>query len=212
VNKTLAAENKKLEQAYSQEDMFSEEHNEDAEIMKSIAYAEKKIGQKMDTPKKVRDPDQPFAPVKYDIEQEGNHIDFQNLNSDGSPSAESNKTAMAQANVTKNSSANTTANVSANVSANTTSNKTANKSSNATKALNKTVAIIQKNQTSNATANVTKNQTAKANTTANATKASNATVKTNSTANATKNVTKEIKQATKTEIKTEKTAALKEKE
>ena len=141
--------------------MFSEEHNEDAEIMKSIAYAEKKIGQKMITPKKVRDPDQPFAPVKYDIENESNHVDFQNLASDGSPAQE--KVSMVQANVTSNASANSTANVSsnasANVSVNTTSNKTANKSANATKALNKTVAISQKNATSNVTANVTKNQT-----------------------------------------------------
>lgn len=92
-NKTLVAQAKKLEGAYNQEDMFSEEQNEDAEIMKSIAYAEKKIGAKMNTPKKVRDPDQPNAPVKYDIENVSTHIDFQNLNSDGSPATESNRTA-----------------------------------------------------------------------------------------------------------------------
>ena len=36
--------------------------------MQSIAYAEKKMGKSMGTPKKVRDPDQPYAPIKYDVE------------------------------------------------------------------------------------------------------------------------------------------------
>lgn len=82
VNKTIAAQDKKLEAAYEQEDMISDETNQDAEILKSIAYAEKKIGVKMDTPKKVRDPDQPYAPVKYDIENV--QIDSQVRGDDGS--------------------------------------------------------------------------------------------------------------------------------
>ena len=35
---------------FAADDMFHEEDNEDAEIMKSIAYAEKKLGKKFDTP------------------------------------------------------------------------------------------------------------------------------------------------------------------
>ena len=50
------------------DDLFDNEEHDNREIMNSLASAEKAIGQKMDTPKKVRDPEQPFAPVKYDIE------------------------------------------------------------------------------------------------------------------------------------------------
>jgi len=50
--------------------------------MQSIAYAEKKMGKSMGTPKKVRDPDQPYAPIKYDIENV--QIDSQVRGDDGS--------------------------------------------------------------------------------------------------------------------------------
>ena len=41
---------------------------EDREIMRSIAYAEKSMGTTMKTPTVVRDPSNPWAPVKYDVE------------------------------------------------------------------------------------------------------------------------------------------------
>ena len=55
-------------QAVKLNDDLFDEGEEDKEIMQSIAYAEKKMGKSMGTPKKVHDPDHPYAPVKYDIE------------------------------------------------------------------------------------------------------------------------------------------------
>lgn len=40
---------------------------EDAEIMKSIAYAESALGQKMSTPKRVAQ--EGWKPIKYDVEE-----------------------------------------------------------------------------------------------------------------------------------------------
>lgn len=56
-----------MKSKFAADDLFHEEDNEDAEIMKSIAYAEKKLGKKFDTPKPVQQENK-FAPVKYDVE------------------------------------------------------------------------------------------------------------------------------------------------
>ena len=64
------------------DDLFDEEESDNKEIMQSIAYAEKKMGKSMGVPHKVRDPDQPYAPVKYDIENV--QIDSQVRGDDGS--------------------------------------------------------------------------------------------------------------------------------
>ena len=48
------------------DDIFGAQESEDKEIMKSIAYAESKLGAKMGTPKKVET--QKNSPVKYDVE------------------------------------------------------------------------------------------------------------------------------------------------
>ena len=69
-------------QAVKLNDDLFDEGEEDQSIMQSIAYAEKKMGKSMGTPKKVRDPDQPYAPVKYDIENV--QIDSQVQGDDGS--------------------------------------------------------------------------------------------------------------------------------
>ena len=69
-------------QAVKLNDDLFDEGEEDQSIMQSIAYAEKKMGKSMGTPKKVRDPDQPYAPIKYDIENV--QIDSQVRGDDGS--------------------------------------------------------------------------------------------------------------------------------
>jgi hypothetical protein len=48
------------------DDIFGAQESEDKEIMKSIAYAENKLGVKMATPKRVETAKN--APVKYDVE------------------------------------------------------------------------------------------------------------------------------------------------
>jgi len=48
------------------DDIFGAQESEDKEIMKSIAYAESKLGAKMQTPKRVET--QKNQPVKYDVE------------------------------------------------------------------------------------------------------------------------------------------------
>ena len=55
-------------QAVKLNDDIMDEGEEDRSIMNSIAYAEKKMGHSMGTPKKVKVPDQPYAPIKYDVE------------------------------------------------------------------------------------------------------------------------------------------------
>ena len=56
-----------LKGKFAEDDLFHEEDNEVAEIKKSIAYAEKKLGKKFNTPQKVVQ-EKRFAPVKYDVE------------------------------------------------------------------------------------------------------------------------------------------------
>jgi len=51
---------------YNADDLFHAEENEDAEILKSIAYAEKKLGSKMGTPERVPTPK--GQPIMYDVE------------------------------------------------------------------------------------------------------------------------------------------------
>ena len=41
--------------------------NEDKEVLESLAAAEKQLGHKMPTPKKVKG--HPWEPVKYDVEE-----------------------------------------------------------------------------------------------------------------------------------------------
>lgn len=49
------------------DDLYDGEDAEDAEIMKSIQYAENALGQKMNTPKRVAQ--ERWQPVKYDVEE-----------------------------------------------------------------------------------------------------------------------------------------------
>ena len=51
---------------YNNDDLFQQEENEDAEILKSIAYAEKKLGSKMGTPQRVATAK--GQPIQYDVE------------------------------------------------------------------------------------------------------------------------------------------------
>ena len=51
------------------DDIFNEENAEDQEILKSIAYAENKLGSKMSTPQVVKQ-ENPHAPIKFDVEME----------------------------------------------------------------------------------------------------------------------------------------------
>jgi len=67
-------------EAVQREDIFNEEENEDAEIMKSIQYAENKLGSKMGTPQ-VINAGQRRAPLKYDVEGEDDRIDSKSLGS-----------------------------------------------------------------------------------------------------------------------------------
>jgi hypothetical protein len=43
-----------LHHKFASDDLFHEEDNEDAEIMKSIAFAEQRLGAKMDIPTPVK--------------------------------------------------------------------------------------------------------------------------------------------------------------
>jgi len=97
-------------------DLYGSEESEDKEILKSIEYAEKKLGTQLSTPHKVKG-DNPWSPVKYDIENVGTHIDAGSLNNVVNTAIKQDNEAVAQKNAT--------------MQANATGNKTANSSGNA---------------------------------------------------------------------------------
>ena len=57
---------KESKEAISSDDLMKSNEYEDSSIMKSIASAERMLGTKMATPKKVAQ--ESFKPVKYDVE------------------------------------------------------------------------------------------------------------------------------------------------
>lgn len=61
------------------DDLFGEEASEDASIMKSIAYAESKLGHQMGDPKQVEHAKN--TPIKYDVEDVDLKINSSHLSS-----------------------------------------------------------------------------------------------------------------------------------
>jgi hypothetical protein len=59
------------------DDLLNSEENEDKEILKSIEYAEKKLGSKMATPKVVKV--DPHSPIKYDVESLSERVNSNEL-------------------------------------------------------------------------------------------------------------------------------------
>lgn len=49
------------------DDIHAMNENEDKEVLESLAAAEKQLGHKMPTPKKIKG--HPWEPVKYDVEE-----------------------------------------------------------------------------------------------------------------------------------------------
>jgi hypothetical protein len=62
-------------QVKDDDDLFNADENEDNEIMKSIAAAEKQLGTKMKTPTAFKE--HPWSPLKYDVEEGLVQVDSQ---------------------------------------------------------------------------------------------------------------------------------------
>ena len=61
------------DETLNKDDILDSENTEDKEILQSIAYAEKQMGQKMGTPTRLKK--ETWSPVKYDVEDLNTRID-----------------------------------------------------------------------------------------------------------------------------------------